>query len=333
MFRPFLIAGFVAPALTVAASLAEAEPIPAPSPPAAPSEERPVEAPTPPSVPPAMIAQLVSDLDSSQFERRRRATALLAGAGPAAITPLARIARNGSLEAAVRAIAILESFYVSGSEEQFEAAGEVLERLSQTAGHPVAQRAEQVLELHGDVRELRALAAIKRLGGIIKYAEKMPVNFPQPAVERAVLVHIGSEWTGGDEGLKHLKRVSSLESLYVSRSPKSEEGPVSKEAIAELQMAVPRLQVQERGEAYLGIRCPDTYPGCLVSQVDPDTPAERGGIEANDQIIAFGGKPTPNFPTLVELIAEHAPGDEIEVQVARGQRSVTLTVVLDKWKP
>ena len=44
------------------------------------------------------------------------------------------------------------------------------------------------------------------------------------------------------------------------------------------------------GRRYLGAKLVPLNPGLIVKSVDKDSPAERGGLQANDRLIAVNGK-------------------------------------------
>jgi len=108
--------------------------------------------------------------------------------------------------------------------------------------------------------------------------------------------------------------------------------------------------------AYLGISSLELYPqlaerlgvdaprGAVVESVEDGSPAERAGIEAGDEritfqsqtriprggdvIVAVDGRRLEGADDLSELIARRAPGDRVELRVARGSRTRTVTVTL-----
>jgi len=133
-------------------------------------------------------------LDSPRFADREAATRELTAAGAPAVAALLQVAQEGSLEAAVRAVGILEAIYVSAGEseesttEEFwseyndlmrvylwsdlrqaqttaDAAEFALDELERTGRPAVAERAETVLESHYDLRERRAVFEVERLHG------------------------------------------------------------------------------------------------------------------------------------------------------------------------
>jgi len=69
--------------------------------------------------------------------------------------------------------------------------------------------------------------------------------------------------------------------------------------------------------------------GVIVLNVLNDSPAAKGGIEANDIIMAINGDPvTGEVGSVVELVSGHAPGETVDVTVLRGGKEQTLKVTL-----
>jgi len=72
--------------------------------------------------------------------------------------------------------------------------------------------------------------------------------------------------------------------------------------------------------------------GALVSEVIPDSPAEKGGVKSGDLIIAFDGKEIKEMNDLPRLVAATATGKSIQVKVVRDGKEENLTVVIEKMK-
>jgi hypothetical protein len=133
-------------------------------------------------------------LNSPRFGEREAASQELIAMGSPAVSALRDVAQQGSLEAAVRAVGILEAIYVSAGEfeetatEEFwcefnddvrayiwvdlreaqmtaDAAEFALDELERVGRPAVAERAEVVLDSHYDIRERRAVSEIERLHG------------------------------------------------------------------------------------------------------------------------------------------------------------------------
>ncbi len=68
--------------------------------------------------------------------------------------------------------------------------------------------------------------------------------------------------------------------------------------------------------------------GALVSQVNPESPAEKAGLEAGDVIVRFDGKPVRDTRELRNLVAAAAPGSRVDVVAVRDgrERSFRVTV-------
>lgn len=217
-----------------------------------------------------------------------------------------------------------------------DAAEAALEQLTLSTNRSVASRAAAALERNYDIREKRALAEIQKLGGAIDYmpqagrARGVPQAAPNPATQSDFyFIRIDRDWTGGDQGLEQIKRLSKLNTLYVIDG-----ADISTEAIEGLEAALPDLNVQFRGEAFLGI---SGHPnqvgglGCLIDKVSEGGAAERAGIRPGDMIINFGGQRVTDFVTLIKVIRTHKAGDKVAVQLRRGGRIEELEVELDRW--
>jgi PDZ domain len=305
----------------------------------APRENGPVSAPRPKlrdrarpiAVAPRQIPSLIDRLDSDEYRDRQHATRLLKEAGAAAVEPLVAIAASGSLEAAVRAIRILQAIYVSGDDAAVDAAEAALERLKQATNPAVASRAEHVLALNYDVRERRAITEIERLGGTVHYfnAAFPDPRFPDVLRNQVQAVVLGKAWRGGDEGLKYVRRLAELPMLYLIDGT----GAVSEQAEQQLLADMPELKIQHRSRACLGVGgTPGPgIEGCLVTQVKPGSAADRAGIQENDVIRRFGGKDVADFESMVKVIYDYEPGDRVKVEVERRGRALELDVVMDGW--
>lgn len=272
------------------------------------------------------IEAWIADLNAPEFSKRETATRQLTMAGLAAVEPLRKAAAEAKLEATVRITAILRSWFTSENADLAERAEAVLEDLVTSKHRHQAARALTVLEQHDDIREERALAHVRRLGGIVKLTETTAGGGVQFVPPRGAdyFVILGRDWQGGRDGLKYVRRLSSLTTVYLLRDHKTAQiltPGVSKEDVAELERAMPQLKVQYRGPAVLGIQPTDRFAGCVVRVVAPGSPAEKAKILVNDVIVQFDGKPVGSFDDLVDLIAQKKPGDAVKVEVLRGDES------------
>jgi len=87
----------------------------------------------------------------------------------------------------------------------------------------------------------------------------------------------------------------------------------------------------DRVEGYLGVGLEprvDGGRGALISEVAPDSPAERAGMDVGDVVVAADGTPIDGLPAFIAAIRDKSPGDSIDLEVLRGGSRLTLTAVL-----
>jgi S1-C subfamily serine protease len=91
-------------------------------------------------------------------------------------------------------------------------------------------------------------------------------------------------------------------------------------------------KVTSSGRAYLGITIGDTGNGVYVGSVRAGSPAAKAGMVQGDVIVAVNGTPTPSSSELGTVLAQHRPGQTVNVKVARQNgSSKTLAVKLGEF--
>jgi hypothetical protein len=310
-----------------------------------------------PAVASAVVAlkDVALGLESPAFAVREAASVRLASAQGPAVPVMLNVAKEGNLEAAVRAVGILEAIYVSGEAKgdtsAVDAAELALDELARVGRPSVADRADIVLDSHYDIRERRAVAEIERLHGVAKFGPISELgngwnprfNQVPPAVDRSgdsskdraelTLVIIGPKWTGGDEGLKQIARLKRLtgplHKLY-----RIQGCPVSDDAISRLRFAIPGLEIEVRSAAKLGITCaggPPAEKGCTIQEVQEGEAAANAGLRPQDRIVRFGDHEIDDFYSLVELLRSYKPGQTVEALIVRDENSIKVPVTLTGW--
>jgi S1-C subfamily serine protease len=80
----------------------------------------------------------------------------------------------------------------------------------------------------------------------------------------------------------------------------------------------------------LGIR-PVDPKGTRVSDVTRNSPAARGLVQVNDEIVEVNGTPVSNFDALVLTVGAYPPGESIKLKIRRSDEIIERTVVLAKY--
>ncbi|HEX4792974.1 MAG TPA: M6 family metalloprotease domain-containing protein [Humisphaera sp.] len=80
---------------------------------------------------------------------------------------------------------------------------------------------------------------------------------------------------------------------------------------------------------YLGVEVEARQPGkLLVTAVDPDSPAERAGLQIDDAIVQADGNPVSSVPEFRQQIQGRSTGDLVALTIERKDQTITLRPVL-----
>jgi serine protease Do len=93
--------------------------------------------------------------------------------------------------------------------------------------------------------------------------------------------------------------------------------------------------VRAGGGAFLGVRLEDVegaLRGATVGSVEPESAAEKAGLEKGDVITRFDGVDVRSAQQLARVVRETPPGREVQIEVDRGGATKTLTATLDKGR-
>lgn len=66
--------------------------------------------------------------------------------------------------------------------------------------------------------------------------------------------------------------------------------------------------------------------GVIISDVQENSPAEKGGIKAGDIVVEYNGKPVRDVNHLRNIVAQTKAGEKAEVKVLRDGKEKTLTI-------
>jgi serine protease Do len=72
----------------------------------------------------------------------------------------------------------------------------------------------------------------------------------------------------------------------------------------------------------------DEPRGALITRIEPDSPAEKAGLQVGDVIVSAGQKPIADIAALPRLIAGTPPGTELSLEVWRQGQSQSVPVTI-----
>ena len=89
-------------------------------------------------------------------------------------------------------------------------------------------------------------------------------------------------------------------------------------------------QITNMNKGALGIRLgdPEEGDGVVVVGVEPGAAAAKAGLKVRDVIVELAGKEVKTRQSLIELLENYKPGDNVTVRVRRGDEDVSLRVKL-----
>lgn len=108
---------------------------------------------------------------------------------------------------------------------------------------------------------------------------------------------------------------------------------VTSQGADRLAAAMQGVQIDFRpGGALLGVQCHNEVDKCTILGVQPNSAAAKAGLQKNDIILEYDGHAVKNFNALRQFIGKNAPGDKVQVQVRRGEQTISAEVKLGEWQ-
>ena len=105
--------------------------------------------------------------------------------------------------------------------------------------------------------------------------------------------------------------------------------------VEEVLRVVEQLRAQAAGttrqEGYLGVGLEgrtDGGQGAIITEVEPDSPADVAGVKVDDVVLSVNGEPITGQAGLVAAIRDRSPGDSVDIEILRGGERVTVTATL-----
>jgi S1-C subfamily serine protease len=103
--------------------------------------------------------------------------------------------------------------------------------------------------------------------------------------------------------------------------------------LAALVIGAPALKDKEtlgKGPGYLGVRFMKEGDGLIVTDVQPDSPALKAGLQQNDVIMKIDMLDLKDSDTteLVKIVGGMRPGTIVNLKVVRGKEEMSIKVKL-----
>ena len=83
---------------------------------------------------------------------------------------------------------------------------------------------------------------------------------------------------------------------------------------------------------FIGVRGETDAADARLAEVYPGTPAAEAGLQAGDVILKFGEKAVTDFSSLQLLVNDSQPGDQVQIELRRGDSQLTLELVVGQQR-
>ena len=300
--------------------------------------EKPAASDAKPASTPAEIAAWIKDLDDPRYEAREDATQHLVAAGGVALDPLLDVANGDRPEPADRAVWIMRRF---GRSRDNDLALAALDHLVQLQNRPgiVAKAEMDLQERTIALCEQRLVPLGAELGLQIEQVEP-------PNVAPVLTVRLGQKWHGTPEDLRQVSQLRQQHHFRLEGAGINDEvvkmfaekeklsflqlidTKVTPDAVDAVKTHHPDALVYVRNQALLGVSGENHDAGVKVLTVQPGTAAAAAGIVAGDVIATIDGHKIPDFDRLTARVAQHQPGDKVDIEILHDDQRKTINVVL-----
>jgi hypothetical protein len=296
------------------------------------------------------VRQWIGQLSSDDYGTRAEATIQLTRAGKSVVAAVTAAALQDDLEVSCRAVQVLQTLLASEDVATGDAAADSLTKIAEARAGSSADLAADALNDFQELRQDRTLDELKRLGATVTLGN------PRTGNADGIQIVIGTEWRGTTADLKLLKRVPDLEWLQVHGVGITDDdlkhldglnrlaeidlfgSKVTVDGAARLAQLYPGVKIDRRSNAMLGVSGQTDPAGCRITMVQPNSAADRAGLQEQDIVLRFQDQQVPDFETLTTLIGSRNPGDKVTIELRRRDEAnnrddmLTKEIELGAWK-
>jgi hypothetical protein len=213
-------------------------------------------------------------------------------------------------------------------------------------------------EWRGESKDLRRLKWLQPINRLILVGDKIGDEaLPHVAKMQLTSLH-AYQAKLSDQGLAAIAEMEKLQELGIYYIPLSDAAlkPLEKckslitlrlygtnttrPAVETLQAGLGLTKVDYRNGAFLGVGCDTVNGQCIIANVHPNSPADKGGIRDQDTLLTFDGKKIADFQELTACISDYKAGQTVNVELQRivfdedndaAQKKLTVQVTLGEW--
>jgi len=194
---------------------------------------------------------------------------------------------------------------------------------------PVASAAASTVKIFSKGRQV-ALGAIVQADGLVLTKLSEVENRPKIRVEQSgnsYPAKILKQNKENDLAILKIKARNMPVIAWSNATPKLGEFVVTvspeREALAIGTYSVQPRSTREGEQAFLGVQPIVAINGVRVTDIQPGSASYDAGLRDNDVILKIAGKPTVDVASLVKVIREHRPGDQVTIEYQRNGISGT----------
>src|SRR5205823_3940527 len=88
--------------------------------------------------------------------------------------------------------------------------------------------------------------------------------------------------------------------------------------------------VRPKGSGYLGAYVEETKDGVKVMDVRPDSPADKGGLQTGDVILAINDRKVGGRDELLQRLWQRKPGARVKLTVKRDDKELEIEAMLGR---